>query len=193
MSSFTVNVLGGGTTTINAFPIATTAVQVQTYGAGQAEQVASMSGIQFPLPSVSANSSYDYPVIVPNSGSLWRVSKPVSFARPNQVVDTTGVVAATCDVIQPMYPGVSQSVTAGFGISALMSLNGYLYWCTTSGTTASTFIGSGSFNQTKGATTTDGSVVWTSLGKACVIALRFANSSGSASYPVAQEYDFFSK
>jgi hypothetical protein len=94
-------------------------------------------------------------------------------------------------VINPLYPGTSTDVTAGTGVSSYIVLNGYLYQATTSGETASTFIGPGAFNQSRGATTTDGSVVWTSLGKASIIRIRFVNSTDSAAVPAAQEIDLF--
>jgi hypothetical protein len=72
-----------------------------------------------------------------------------------------------------------------------MVMNGYLFQATVGGTTAATFIGWSSFNTTKGATTTDGSLTWTSLGKAILIRARFANISTTSATPVQQEYDLF--
>jgi hypothetical protein len=70
-------------------------------------------------------------------------------------------------------------------------MNGYLFQATTSGTTATTFIGFSAFNLTKGATTPDGSVVWTSFGKATLVRARFANVSTTAATPNDQQYDFW--
>jgi hypothetical protein len=190
-SSFTVSNGSGGTTTITGFPIATTAVQVLIYGAGAAVPVVDRSGIQNALPSVSANDSFDYVLVVGNQGSLWRQQSAVDYIRPDGTSETVGVSIGGVDVINPLYPGTSTDVNAGVTPASYCVLNGYLYQCTTSGETAATFIGAGAFNQSRGATTTDGSVVWTSLGKASIIRIRFLNSTGSAAVPAAQEYDFF--
>lgn len=173
--------------TLAAFPVATTAVQVLIYGTGQAEPSYDQSGIQAPLPSVGANGSADYYFRVPNSGSLWRTQKDPQYMRPQGIADPAGINEGNIDVVSPLYPGTSQAVSLG----AYMSMNGYLYLCTTAGTTAATFIGGAAFNQTKGSTTTDGTVTWTSYGKAILIRMRISNSSGSAAISVAQEYDFF--
>lgn len=189
--NFTVSNGSGGTTTITGFPIATTAVQVLIYGAGAAAPLVDRSGIQTALPSVAANSSDDYVLVVPNQGSQWRQQSAVDYIRPDGTAETSGISIGGVDVVNPLYPGTSTNVTAGTGVSSYCVLNGYLYQCTTSGETASAFIGSGAFNQARGATTTDGTVVWISLGKASIIRIRFLNSSGSAAVPAAQEYDLF--
>lgn len=173
--------------TLAGFPVATTAVQVLIYGAGQAEPGTDLSGIQTALPSIAANTAVDYYFRVPNTGSLWRTQKDPQYMRPQGIADPSGISAGNVDVVSPLYPGTSQSVALG----AYMTIGGYLYLATAAGTTAATFIGGAAFNQTKGVTTTDGTVTWTSYGKAMLIRLRFANASGSAAVPVAQEYDFF--
>lgn len=176
--------------TLLAFPIATTSVQVLIYGAGQAEPVTDNSGIQVALPSVSASSSADYFFRVPNAATLWKTQNDPQFKRPQGIADPAGITPGNVDIVMPLYPGTSQSVTAGSAAGAYMVMNSTLYVCTTSGTTASTFIGGAAFNQAKGSTTTDGTVVWTSLGKSALVRMRFSNSSGSAAIPNAQEYDF---
>jgi hypothetical protein len=173
--------------TLLCFPIATTSVQVLIYGTGQGEPTYDQSGIQSPLPSVAANTSVDYYFRVPNSGSLWRTQKDPAYARPLGIPDPAGISMGNVDILMPLYPGTSASVSAG----TYMVMNGYLYLCTVAGTTASTFIGGSAFNQTKGATTTDGTVTWTSYGKTALVRARISNSSGSGAIPAAQEYDFF--
>lgn len=189
--SFTVSNGSGGTSTISGFPISTTAVQVLIYGAGASVPLVDRSGIQNALPSVGANTSVDYVLVVPNQGSEWRQQSAVSYIRPDGTAETVGISIGGVDVINPLYPGTSTNVTAGTGVSSYIVLNGYLYQATTSGETTSTFIGPGAFNQSRGATTTDGSVVWTSLGKASIVRIRFVNSTDSAAVPAAQEYDLF--
>jgi hypothetical protein len=148
-------------------------------------------GIQNPLPLVPANGTADYVVVVPNTGAQWKVQKSVQFARPNGATETTGITIDGCDCNAPIYPGTSQPVVADFTPAAYIVLNGYLYKATTAGTTAATFIGIKAFNFAKGATTTDGGVVWTSQGRAAIIRVRYANSSLVSATPVAQEYDWF--
>jgi hypothetical protein len=173
---------------VTAFPIATTTVVVLKVGTGGSVQLVDQSGIQAAFPSVAANSTADYDAIIPNTGSQWKVQKSVEFMRPSGVAETAGIVlAAGIDCIQPVYPGTSASVS----VNAFTVLNGYLFKATTGGTTAATFIGFSKFNTTKGATTTDGSVVWTSYGKAALARFHFGNVSGSAATPAAQEYDLF--
>lgn len=173
--------------TLAGFAVATTAVQVLIYGAGAAETVIDQSGIQTSFPSVAANTAVDYYIRVPNTGSLWRAQKDPQFMRPQGIADPTGISIGAGDVVSPLYPGTSQSVAAG----AYMTINGYLFICSTAGTTAATFIGFSAFNLAKAVTTTDGTAVWQSYGKACLIRLRISNASGSAAIPIAQEYDFF--
>lgn len=193
-----LNVAGSSTTqvqsnfvttqgTLLAFPVATTAVQVLIYGAGAGIPTIDQSGIQQALPSVGANSAADYFIRVPNSGGSFDTQKSVGFARPQGIAEAAGITLATADLVNTLYPGVNTSVNAG----VYMVMANTLYICSTAGTTATTFIGGAAFNQTKGQTTTDGTVVWTSLGKSSLIKLRFSNASGSAAIPVAQEYDFF--
>jgi hypothetical protein len=173
--------------TLQGFPVATTAVQVLIYGAGQAEPATDASGNQTAFPSVGANTSVDYFFQIPNAGSQWRVQKDPQFMRPQGIADPAGIALGQVDVVAPLYPGTSQSVTAG----TFMVMNSTLYVCTTAGTTAATFIGGAAFNQAEGATTTDGTVVWTSDGKAVLIRMRISNASATPQTPVAQEYDFF--
>jgi len=141
------------------------------------------------LPLVPAESTADYVLIVANTGSQWKTQKSVLYARPNGTTETAGIVIDGVDCIQPVYPGTSTVVTAGFNPASYMELNGYLFQATTTGTTAANFIGFSAFNLAKGATTTDGTVVWTSFGKAVIVRIRFANVSITAATPVAQEYD----
>jgi hypothetical protein len=140
---------------------------------------------------VPAESTSDYVMIVANTGSQWKTQKSVGYARPNGTTETAGIVIDGVDCIQPVYPGVSTVVTAGFSPASYMELNGYLFQATVSGTTAANFIGFSAFNLTKGALTIDGGVTWMSLGKAAIVRIRFANVSITAATPVAQEYDVF--
>ena len=173
--------------TLLAFPVATATVVVLIYGTGQAEPGTDLSGIQQALQSVGANTSTDYYFRIPNSSSKWRMQFTPDYTRPQGLPDPTGITAGPCDVVAPLYQGTAQSVSLG----AYMVMGGYLYLATTAGTTAATFIGGPAFIQSKGSTTTDGTVVWTSYGKAVLIRLRFTNGSATAQIPAAQEYDFF--
>jgi hypothetical protein len=169
------------------FPVATTAVQVLIYGAGQAIPAYDQSGIQSPLPSVAANSTVDYFVRVPNAGGLWKPQKAIDFMRPQYATESAGIQIGNVDCSPLLYPGVNTAASLG----TYMVMAGTLYLCIAAGTTAAAFIGGSAFNQTKGQTTTDGTVTWLSYGKATLIRVHISNSTGSAATPVAQEYDFF--
>lgn len=174
-------------TLTNVIPVSKTTAQVQTYGAGAAVPVIDQSGIQLALPVIGANTTVDYYLRVPNSGGLWEIQKSVEFMRPQGATESAGITTANMDCLAPVYPGVSTAVS----LDAYMVLNGYLFRCTASGTTAATFIGYSGFNTAKFGTTTDGTVTWTCYGKSVLIRIHFSNSSGSSASPVAQEYDFW--
>jgi hypothetical protein len=148
-------------------------------------------GIQNPLPLIAAGSTFDYVFVIPNTGSEWKVQKSVNYARPNGTTETAGIIIDGVDCVAPPYPGVGTLVTSSLSPSAYFSINGTLFLATTTGTTAATFIGVQAFNTTKGAFTTDGTVIWQSLGKAVIIRARFANASLVSATPVAQEYDWW--
>src|SRR5271155_1776779 len=109
-STSTTQVQSTLTGTVVGFPVATTSVQVLIYGAGQAEPTTDAS-IQTPLPSVGANTSVDYFFRVPNSASLWRTQKDPQFMRPQGIADPAGIGLGQVDVVAPLYPGTSQSVS----------------------------------------------------------------------------------
>lgn len=189
---------------VTGFLITTTLVDINTYGTGAAVPAFDQSGIQPPLPLVpaanGAASGADYDFIVPNSGSLWKVYKPVQFARPDGTAETPGVgIAANLDCIQPLYPGATPGVATytrtGVGNGTFMVMNGILFEAVqlSTGTTAATFIGGAAFaGVAKGSTVADGTVTWLSFGKASLVRAHFLNSSSNtAAYPVAQEYDLF--
>ena len=148
-------------------------------------------GVQNPLPLVPAGGTADFVAVIANSGSQWKVQKSVKFARPNGTTETAGIIVDGIDCISPVYPGTSTVIVAGFTPASYMVLNGYVFAATTGGTTAATFIGFSKFNTAKGATTTDGTVVWTSFGKAVIVRIRFANVGVSGATPVAQEWDLW--
>ena len=172
---------------LSGFPIATAAVQVLIYGAGQAIPSYDQSGIQSPLPSVAANGTVDYYVRIPNAGGLWKPQKQVNYMRPQYATESAGITVGNVDCAPLLYPGPNVAVSLG----TYMVMANTLYLCTAAGTTGNPFIGGAAFNQAKGSTTTDGTVTWTSYGKSTLIRVHFSNSSGSAAIPVAQEYDFF--
>jgi hypothetical protein len=135
-----------------------------------------------------ASSALQY-IVVPNSGSQWKVYKAVDFMRPDGVQDPTGLALTRMDCISPEYPGTGVAVTSGSNTWFVM--NGYLFLCTTSGTTATTFIGFSAFNTTKGGTTTDGTAVWTCYGKAVLVTATFVNATAGSLTPATQSYDLF--
>jgi hypothetical protein len=171
------------------FPITTTTVVLQVYGTGQAEPAVDFSGAQPALPSVPANSTVDYFFRVPNTGSQWKVQKSVSYMRPEGIADPAGLTLGPLDVTSPEYPGTGATVTAG--ATSYFVMNNTLFIATVSGTTAATFIGGAAFRVPNGATVTDGSVTWLSLGKRALVRARFSNVSVTAAAPSSQEYDLF--
>jgi len=173
--------------TLSGFPISDTTVQLLIYGTGAVVPTVDHSGIQANLPSVGANTTVEYYAFVPNTGSQWKVQKSVQYMKSDGVADPAGILLSKIDCIAPVYPGVSTVVALG----AVIVINGYAFKCTVNGTTAATFIGFSKFNLTKGATTTDGSVTWTSFGKAAWLRFTFGNTSGSAAIPASQVYELF--
>jgi hypothetical protein len=169
------------------FPVATTAVQVLIYGAGAASPTINQSGIQQPLPLITANTSVDYFLLVRKD---FRVQKLVEFSRPNASSDPAALIVSQADCIGPVWP---QSTAVphyqGGSVSNLsfIMLNNQLFACTTAGTTGSTVP---AFNFTQGQTTTDNTAVWTCLGYRGLIRIRFSNTSATTGSPVAQDYWF---
>ena len=140
------------------------------------------NGSQDVVPSIAANSTLNYFIRVANAGSEWKVQKTVNYMHPDGLTETPGIIFGGMDCISPLYPGTSTVVAT----SAYMVLNGYLFQATTGGTTAVKFIGFQNFNLVTGATTTDGTVVWTSRGKAVLVRVRYANVSAAPATPVVQ-------
>jgi hypothetical protein len=141
------------------------------------------NGAQDTLPAIAANTAVDYFLRVANAGSRWKVQKSVNYMHPDALAETVGIIFGGMDCIQPVYPGISTVVAT----NAYMELNGHLFQATTGGTTATKFIGFQNFNIVKGATTADGSVVWTSRGTAALVRVRYANvTSAGPLTPVAQ-------
>lgn len=182
---------------LSGFPIADATVQILIYGAGAAVPTVDNSGIQPALPLVGASgsgtASVDYFAVVPNTGSQWKTQKSVEYMRSDGVADPEGIILQKIDCIAPTYAqlGGTNGQGATVALGAVMVINGYAFVATVGGTTAATFIGFSKFNLTKGATTTDNSVTWTSQGKAAFLRFRFANVSGTAATPVAQAYEIF--
>jgi len=177
------------------FPIATTHVVLKNYGGGAAPAASDNSGIQEPLPSISAVQSKDYLFVVPNSAGQWKTGKPVVCYRPDGTSETEGItLSSQLDCIAPLYPGATPGAStytqASVTLGTYFVMNGNLF-VSTSGTnnTATTFIGGAAFNVAKGVVVTDGSVTWLCLGKAVLVRAHFANVTAGALSPVAQEYD----
>lgn len=180
------------------FPVATTAVQVLIYGAGQGEPTLDLSGAQTALPTIPANTTLDYFFKVPNSGSRWKVQKSVEWMRPEGLAEAGGLSVGPMDCINPVYPGVNTAVSipASSSVpngqpSSYFAINGNLYVAKVAGTTAAAFIGAAAFNVSKFQTVVDGTVTWLCLGKATLVRAHFNNASGTPAAPVTQEYDLF--
>jgi hypothetical protein len=176
------------------FPLTTASVQVLIYGAGQAVPSTDQSGIQDTLPLVLPNSTVDYYFRVPNSGNRWRIQKSVEWMRPQGIAEPGGVLVGPMDVLNPLYPGTGQPVTASQSLPVYFAMNGYLFKAVTTGTTAAPFIGFSAFNTTQFGTTTDGTVTWMCFGHQILVRCHFGNNTTTpvaGLQPAAQEYDLF--
>jgi hypothetical protein len=144
-------------------------------------------GLQDILVPIAGNTTSDYFFKVGNESAQWKVQKTVNYMHSQGLTETAGILLGGLDCVSPVYPGSNVVVAQ----NAYMILNGYLFKATTGGTTAVKFIGFNHFNLVKGATTLDGSVVWTSFAKAALIRLRYANVTAGSLTPVAQTWELF--
>jgi hypothetical protein len=149
------------------------------------------------VPDTAAGGTGYIWAVVPNTGSQWKVQKPVVYALPDGVSENEYITLGPAECISPLYPGTSVTVVA-FNPSTtppvanqnIFVMNGYLFACTTGGTTAASFIGFSKFNTTKGGTTTDGTAVWTCYGKAALVRIRVTNSNSSTGeVPATQSFE----
>ena len=169
---------------ISYIPIATTSVQVNNYGTGSAAQVIDGSGIQLnAIPKVGANATADQQIKVPVA---FNPSKLTQWERPNATADGAGLSLESVDIVAPLYPGTGQSVSAG----TLIVINNTL-WIASVGGTAGSAVPNFAGTTTLYGTVTDNTVTWMNLGRWHVATLRWANASGTAAQPAANEYDFF--
>ncbi len=176
-------VLPNGTTLLY-IPIATTSAVVKVYGAGAAVPTVNTSGIQQPTPNIGANNSADQNLVVRRS---FRPDRMVSWTRPRSSADAGGLLVSLMDCVAPLWPA-STAVSAGATPNYII-VNSTVFICTTAGTTASSIPAGLGTRPTKGTTVTDNSAVWTSLGEAALVRVRWSNTTGSAGQPIAQEYD----
>jgi hypothetical protein len=143
--------------------------------------------IQQALPSVAANTSVDYFLLVRYG---FTSQKLVEWARPNSASDPAAILISSADCIAPVWL-LSTAITAYNGATpsnkSYVMLNGTLFGCTTAGTTGASVP---AFNFTKGQTTADGTAVWTCLGQQSLVRIRFSNTSAVPGTPVAQDYWF---
>lgn len=164
-------------------PIATTSAVVKVYGAGVAPPVVNTSGVQFALPAITTNSISDLQVKVPVPFNA--EGRTTSYSRPNASADAAGISLQQVDCQAPLWVA-----STAFSAGNFIVVGNILFQCTTAGTTASSFpstlLASAQYGNT-----TDGTAVWTNLGRWHVLTLRFANLSGSTAQPTANEYDFW--
>jgi hypothetical protein len=120
--------------------------------------------------------------------SAFRVYKPVQVIRPAQNLDPSGILVGNFQCVAPVDPGRLTAITSAS--NTYMYIQGFLYLCTTSGTTAAKMP---VLNQAAGATTTDGTAVWTSQGRQVLIEAQVysVKSQSPAVGPTAQEYGLF--
>jgi len=150
-------------------------------------QASDFGSIQPALVTIPVSTTGIEYLVIPNNGSQWKTQKAVELVFPDGVPQTPGLNFGGAQCISPVYPGTSQAVTAAAAsaVASAFVMNGYLFLCTTSGTTAATFIGFSAFNTTKGGVTIDGTAHWTCQGKAMLVELHFSNSNIAPATPVA--------
>ena len=157
--------------------------------------------IQPAIPTFTPGSFVAYWYVqLPNT---FRMQKPVQYIKPAGALDPLGVVIGEWQVTAPEDPGRSQSITSGS--NTYWYLNGYLFLCTSSGTTGAAVPASmaspsnlepGTSAYSKGATVTDGTATWTCQGRQVLIVSQLVNLEDvSSPYtsigPTPQEIDFF--
>ena len=167
----------------NVIPAGTATAQVKVYGTGAGVPVVNLTGIQQPMPVISANSSADVFWLVKRT---FRVQKIVEWIRPNSSADPAGFAPAVMDCVGPLWPA-STSVSAG----AFILVNNVVFMCTVAGTTSSTIPAGLTTRPAKLTTVTDNGATWTSQGEVDIVRARFSNTTGSAGQPISQEYDLF--
>jgi hypothetical protein len=169
--------------TLTYIPIATTSAVVKVYGAGAAPPVVNTSGIQSALPAITTNSTSDLQIKVPVPFNA--EGRTTNYSRPNASADAAGISLQAVDCVAPLW-----AQSTAFSAGAFIVVGNILFQATTGGTTGSSFPSTLLASAQYG-TVTDGSVVWTNLGRWHVLTLRFANLSGSTAQPTANEYDFW--
>lgn len=167
----------------NVIPITATTAQVQVYGTGAGVPVVNRSGIQQPLPSITANSSTDVFLVV---NRQFKTQKEVNWIRPNSSADAAGVAPALMDCVAPLW-----AASTAYSAGSFITVGQIVFWATTGGTSASSIPAGLGTTRTKGSTVTDNTVTWTCLGEGSLVRSRFVNMTGSAAQPIAQEYDLF--
>lgn len=179
------------------FPVNTTTVFQNSLGTGAAVPAIDRSGIQAAIPAISASTTGDYDLVVPNTGSQWKTYKSVDYMKPDGVAETPGIaMVPNLDCLAPLYPGAtagsSTYTVAAVAAGTYMSMNGNLFIATSvAQTTAATFIGAAAFQVAKGTVVTDGTVTWLALGKAVILRAHYINSTAGALTPVQQQMEVF--
>ena len=171
-------------TVMTFIPIATTSAIVKVYGAGAAPPTHNSSGLQLPLPNITANSSADLNLFV---NRAFRPQKEVNWMRPSSSADSAGLAPALMDCVAPLWP---QSATATADTTYIV-VNSTVFVCVKTGTTSSSIPTGLTTRPAKGTQVVDNGATWMSLGEGGVVRARFSNTTGSAGQPVAQEYDLF--
>lgn len=168
--------------TLTFIPIATTSTVVKLYGTGPAAPTHNSSGVQSPLPNVTASNSVDQFLAVRRD---FRTDKIVSWGRPRSSADAGGLLISLMDCVGPNWA----ASTAMVADTNYIVVNSVAFVCVVSGTTAASIPTGLTTRPAKGTLVVDSGVTWLSLGEAALVRLRWSNTTASAGQPIAQEYD----
>lgn len=169
-------------TQLTYIPIATTSAIVKLYGTGQAPPVHNSTGIQSPLPNITANNSTDQFLVVARN---FRPDRMVAWTRPRSSADAGGLLVSLMDCVVPTWAsGATMTADASYII-----VNSTAFVCIVTGTSAGSIPTGLTTRPAKGTTVVDNAATWLCLGEAALVRLRWSNTTGSAGQPIAQEYD----
>lgn len=173
----------GVTSTITYIPIATTSATVKVVGAGANQPVINTSGLNaLVLPAIATATTANVDMWVPQAFIPQRTT---FVTRPGSTAETSGIAFATSNCIAPLW-----AASTAFNAGDYITLNGWVFQCTTAGTTAAANAFPAAFaTSVRGGTVTDNTATWTNRGKGSIVRVRYSNPTSGTLQPTAMEYD----